>query len=286
MNKRDVEILQELGRKVAEIAHLPRQEKTKQLWTMNNDLTPARPMVYIDQLPWHELVKSGELTLECEDPFLREIERQLRETLYRWKHFPCDMVVENYIEIQHDIHNLDYGIHIEEDILKTDETNDIVSHRYKDQVKDYDDLEKLKNDEIWVDRELDELHMAMATEIFKDIMPVRFGGVQIHSGIWDRIAQMRPAESLIWDLIDRPEFTEAVVKKFVDLTMSTVDQCEELGLLDPQMQYIHCTGAYTNQLPKAEGGKKLLPRMYGLWEWLRFSVQFLRLCMKSLKLTL
>lgn len=53
MNK-DYLILRELGNRVAEIAALPVQQEKKKLWTANNDLHPVRPMVYIDQLPWHD----------------------------------------------------------------------------------------------------------------------------------------------------------------------------------------------------------------------------------------
>lgn len=220
------------------------------MWIANNDLRPVRPMVYMDQLPWHELAKSPELKLVCETPFLREVEKTLRETLYRWNHFPCDMVVENRIDIPYSVHNLDYGVHVVEDVLRTEEANEIVSHKYKDQIQSYEELNSLKYDEIWVDRKLDQEHMELCQDIFGDILPVRLSGVQIHSGVWDRIAQMHPAENILWDLADRPEFIEDTVKKMVDISMNTVDQCGALGILDPHMSYIHCTGAYTEDLPK------------------------------------
>ena len=94
----DAKILKELGKKIAEIAHLPVQNEKKELWRKNNDLEPVRPMVYIDQLPWHELGKSDELKNRCEDEFLRTVETGLLQMLYRWRHFPCDMVVENRLE--------------------------------------------------------------------------------------------------------------------------------------------------------------------------------------------
>lgn len=184
------------------------------------------------------------------------MEQKLRENLYRWNHFPCDMVVENRVDIPYSVHNLNYGIHIIEDIVKTDEDNDIVSHKYKDQLQNYEELNALKKDELWVDRELDARHLEMANEIFDGVLPVRMAGVEIHSGVWDRIAQMRPAENILWDLVDEPEFIADTVRKMVDITMDTVDQCENLGILDPDMSYIHCTGAYTEDLPRegiAEG---------------------------------
>lgn len=256
------QLIRELAKKIEEIASLPVQEETKKLWTANNDLKPVRPMVYLDQLPWHELSKCEELTLVCEDPFLRKLEWDMKVILYRWKHFRCDMVVEKRIDIPVSVHNLDYGTHIKEEILMTDVENDIVSHKYEDQVQDEEALEKLENDKIWVDRELDQQHLDICNEIYGDVLPTRIAGVQIHAGLWDRIAQMRPAEHVLWDLVDRPEFTKKVAEKFMDLTMSTVDQCEELGILDTEAQYIHCTGAYTEDMPKPADGK---PKAENVW---------------------
>ena len=265
MNK-DYLILRELGNRVAEIAALPVQQEKKKLWTANNDLHPVRPMVYIDQLPWHELDTTEEMELGCTDPFFRTVEQNLRMLLYRWKHFPCDMVVENWIELQRTVHGLNYGIHIEEEIRQTSAENDIVSHRYIDQLQDVESLNALQNDHITVDDALDQRHMDLCNDIFQGILPVRFGGVQIHSGLWDRIAQMRPAENILYDFADKPEFTAKIVQKFVDLTNATIDQCEELGLLDPQMQYIHCTGAYTSDLPEdgMEDGKAKARNVWSL----------------------
>lgn len=253
----DYIILRELGKQIAEIAALPVQQEKKALWTANNDLHPVRPMVYIDQLPWHELNLSEEMRLQCTDPFLRSIEHDLKSLLYRWKHFPCDMVVENRVDIPMSVEGLDYGVHIVEEIRRTDVENDIVSHKYKDQLSNEESLAALREDQIRVNREEDARRLEICQEIFHGILPVRLSGVQIHAGLWDRIAQMRPAESILWDFADRPEFIEETVLKFVDLTNAAIDQCEELGLLDEKLQYVHCTGAYTDQLPKdgMEDGK-------------------------------
>jgi hypothetical protein len=207
-------------------------------------------MVYIDQLPWHELSRSPEMALQCEDDFLRSTENYILQLLYRWKHFPCDMVVENRIDIPKAIRGFDYGMHIVEETRETDTENDIRSHKYSDQAGTPEQLAALKADVIEADAALDKKHLEIATEIFGGIIPVRLCGVQIHSGVWDRIAQMRSVTKVLDDIIDRPEFIVDVVKKFVELTNSDIDQCEKLGLLDEKLQYVHCTGAYTNDLPK------------------------------------
>jgi hypothetical protein len=244
--------LRELGKELAEIAALPVQEEKKKLWIANNDLKPVRPMVYIDEIPWHEIDNSPELRQVCEDPFLRSIEDHILKLLYRWKHFPCDMVVEKYLSIPKTVRGLNYGAHVVEDAIKTSDKNGIYSHKYHDQLATQEQLDAVKPDVIETDPELDRRRLEICNEIFNGIMPVRLHGIQIYACVWDNITEMRSVEKILWDLVDRPEFIIQTVQKLVDITMSAIDQCEKLGLLDANLQYVHCTGAYTGDLPQKD----------------------------------
>ena len=64
---RDRDVLRELGRQLAEVAALPAQQQPAALWRQLNGLRPARPMVMIDQIAWHEMEVEDELTLRCGD---------------------------------------------------------------------------------------------------------------------------------------------------------------------------------------------------------------------------
>jgi hypothetical protein len=64
-------------------------------WVRFGDLDrPQRPMVMIDETPWHEMNGDGELTIRSTDPVSRGLETSLRQTLYAWNHVRCDMVVD------------------------------------------------------------------------------------------------------------------------------------------------------------------------------------------------
>ena len=243
------ETLRALGRELKEIAELPVQEEKRRLWRRLNGLQDCRPLVCIDQLPWHELNHLPELTCRCEDPFLRRVEWALRAILYKWRHFPADMVVEGYIELPRAIQGMHFGSHVKENILRTSADSDVASHEYVDQINDYDDLEALSPDVITVDHEQENRSLELLSGIFAGILPVKLKGVTIPCSVWDRITRMRSANSIVYDCIDRPEFTIAVAQKFRDLTMDTVNQCEAQGLLDAEQTLIHCTGAFTNELP-------------------------------------
>ncbi len=98
-DKHDISALRDLGRQVAEIAALPDQQRTIKLWKKLNGLKPVRPMVMIDQIPWHEMNVDDELTLQCADKTARRTENNLRQRLYRWKHMRADYVVEPTIGV-------------------------------------------------------------------------------------------------------------------------------------------------------------------------------------------
>src|SRR5689334_11775631 len=98
-HKQDVGIVRDLAGQVAEVASLPVQETRRGLWRKLNSLQPRRPMVMIDQVCWNEMNVGDELTLRCSDPECRNYEWTLRRTLFQWKHFPVDMVVEPFIRV-------------------------------------------------------------------------------------------------------------------------------------------------------------------------------------------
>ena len=108
--KNDAEIIRDLAARVAEIAALPVQEEKRRLWRKLNALKPERPMVMIDQVCWNEMNVGDELTLRCADPECRGYEETLRRTLFQWKHFPVDMVVEPFVRVPKAIHNTGFGI--------------------------------------------------------------------------------------------------------------------------------------------------------------------------------
>ena len=254
MLQKDRETLRALACEVAEIAALPVQRKTMALWRANNDLERvSRPPVYMDQLPWHEINKSEEMTLICEDPFLRDVEYNLRQTLCRWGHFRCDMIVRPFYDLEKSVRGLDYGIHVLANLRVTDAENDVISHAYIDQLRTSEEVQAMQADIVEADAALDARRKAQLEDIFGDVYPVRLAGVSIHSGVWDRITQMRSVADVLEDLIEDPDLIEETVKKFVWLTNQTIDQCQALGLLYPMLSYIHCTGALTKDLPVEKG---------------------------------
>ena len=262
----DVAIVRELAARVAEIAALPVQEETRAAWRKLNGRAPERPMVLIDQVCWNEMNIDDELTLVCTDAECRKHEEELRRTLFQWEHFPVDMVVEPFIRVPKAIHNIDLGIEVRDEIVVTDPTNDVVAHRFENQFQTEDDLEKIRMPQVGHDSAETERRLAVAHELFDGLLEVRPWGVDPVLGFWDPIAQWMGVENALYALIDRPDFMHRLLTRMTDGYLSMLDQLEDQGLLCQEQSLIHCTGAWTDELP-APGYDPQRPRAVDLWTY-------------------
>lgn len=263
----DRRILQDLGYQIADIASFPEQAERIDSWKALNGLRPQRPMVMIDQIPWHEMDVDSELLVRSRDPWARTIEEQLRRTLYRWHHMPGDMVVEAVLDVPMAIHGAGYGPVTKEQTAVTDPANDVVGHLYVDQIRNEDELyEKVTIADVYLDEVTTARAMERALEVFDGILDVRAQGARQTFAAYDRIVTWRSAESVLWDLADRPEFTHKIIAHVTDIALDLLDRLESQGLLCQPMSLVHCTGAWSDELPAADFDARH-PRAKDLWTY-------------------
>jgi hypothetical protein len=265
VTEKDRTILRELASKGAESAALPVQEEKKRLWRALNSLKSERPMVLIDQVCWHEMNREDKLTLRCEDKECRGYEWHLRSTLYRWEYFPVDMVVEPFITVGKAIKNTMFGMHIEEETRATAEQNDVVSHKYENQFTSIDDVrEKIKMPVVSHDAAETKGRLERAEYLFDGIMSVRVEGHSPYISIWDNIAMWMGVEPALYAMVDNPDMIHALVKRMADGYQTMLDQMAEQNLLCRPQSSIHCSGAFTDELP-APGYDPEGPRTQDIW---------------------
>ncbi|MDP6454651.1 MAG: hypothetical protein QF898_15215 [SAR202 cluster bacterium] len=283
MTNKDREILRNLAGRLAEIGTLPVQQEKINLWKALNDLKPVRPMVMVDNIPWHEMDVDGELLLQTEDDFCRYFESRLRRILYAWKHMRADMVVEPVVHIPIAIRGLDYGeqplpttgvmgVDIVERTLTTDARNEIVSHHYIDQLATEEDVQKFAVPTIEVDEETTTGAEEMARHIFGGVIDIEMQGYFEAFSPWDDILKWRGAEQMLVDLADRPELMHQIISRYTDTRLSMLDQVEKQGLLGPiraststfNQRVSPCSPSYTDELP-TDGFDPKRPRARDSW---------------------
>jgi len=264
MNKHDIDIIRGLAERVAEIAALPVQDEKRRLWRALNAKRPERPMVMIDQVCWNEMDVGGELTLLCEDTECLDYEQFLRRTLYQWDHFRCDMVVEPFIRVKKAITGWHFGLGVSEETKTGDPTNDVISHRYINQFETDADLDKIKMPVIVHDEVETKRRLAVADTLFGGILAVEPHGEDPRVCFWDPISTWMSVEGACWALADRPDYVHELLRRMKASYLAGLDNLEQNGLLCKSQSLIHCTGAYSDELP-AEGFNPDKPRTRDLW---------------------
>ncbi len=226
------DILKRLGAEVAKIAALPVHAEKATLWRKLNDLEPERPMVWINEIPWHEMNVDDELTLCCRDPWARELETRLRRTVYQWKHMPGDMVVNPWLDCPLAIHSTDFGIIENVDVVRTDSDNEIYSRHFNIQIREPEDIEKIRMPVVTHQEKTTQVIFGTMKALFADIMPVKkVGQTHIWFTPWDYLIRWWGIQEAMMDLVMRPEMVHAAVDRMVDAWMRELDQFEELNLL-------------------------------------------------------
>jgi hypothetical protein len=264
ISAKDREIIHGLAARVAELAVMPIQEKKREMWRKLNGKKPVRPMVMIDQVCWNEMNVDDELTLMCEDREARGYEWDLKAALYQWKHFPVDMVIDPFIRVHRAVNNSGFGVGTREKTATLDPTNSVVGHAYINQFENDADLDRIRMPVVTHDAAGTRRRLDVALDLFKGTLGVVEEGVGTGISVWDPITCWMSVEGVCTALAERPDFMREMARRIVKGYLGMLDQYEAQGLLPSSQATVHCTGAWTDDLP-APGFDPNRPRTRDLW---------------------
>lgn len=265
--KKDIAILRELAEKVATIADLPVQKEKKEMWRRLNDLEKVRPMIWINEIPWHEMNVDDELTLQTSDEFCRKLERELRQVIYQWEHMRGDMVIEAKIFCPLVIHDTGVGLSEQTDTVSVDGDNPIVSKHFIPQIQKEEDIQKIKMPEITYDAETTDYNYQFMQYIFSGILEVQKLGPRCRFAPWDDLVRWWGVEEVLTDLILRPEMVHQAMDRIVKAELHRLEQYEKLNLLTLNNTNLRIgTGGYgyTRELPQNDYNSSQI-RPIDLW---------------------
>jgi len=257
--KKDKTILRELAEEVAKIASFPIQRQKADMWRRLNRLEPVKVMVWINEIPWHEM--GPELELKTNNKFCQSYEMQLRRMLYQWRHMPCDMVIEPKILCPLVVH--DTGLGIDADMISaegdTGYRDPVVvtgASDFESVIKNQEDIEKIQMPQIEVDWEVTERNYELLVDIFKDILPVKKQGAPgFWFAPWDELVTWLGVEEALTYMIERPEFVHQAMKRLMDAHLYRLKQYEKLNALALNNgPYRIGSGGFgfTDELPQAD----------------------------------
>ncbi|OGV75371.1 MAG: hypothetical protein A3K19_08905 [Lentisphaerae bacterium RIFOXYB12_FULL_65_16] len=253
----DKVILRELGRQLADAAADPVNETRREIQRKVANRERTKPWIGIYQEPWNELNVNGELNLHCTDAFCKGIENELRQVLFKWRHYPGDMTVSAVSVQPYCIRDTGFGISEQVDIERTDATNSVVSRHFHIQVKDEADIEKIKCPVVTHDAAMTEECYRKRGEIFDGILDVRKSGTgSFWFAPWDEIVRWTGVQEVLMDLVLRPDYVNRLVSHFVDCWLARLDQYEGQGLLSAPAAQLAVSGA-------AQIFSEVSPEMHG-----------------------
>ena len=269
--KEEIEILRDLGRQTMEIAMSDEMVVKKELWRRVNDLESDRPVAAAYSLPWGEMNYNDELSLRCINPFLREIETELRRQLYQYRHMPMDMVVEPFLRSKVYYTDSGYGVEVVAETKKLDPNAKVENHKYIPQILGMDDIEKIKDPVITYEKEKTEKALEIYHVIFDGIIGVeKYCYLGPFWSSWDNLIQLIGVAQLFEYLIEEPEFLLALTHRYIEASMVKIKQFETLGILSQNSDNVlgianAGTGGYryTNQIPKVPEGQVTLKDIWG-----------------------
>jgi hypothetical protein len=177
--KRDREVLRDLARRWMDHASNPVMAERKQLWTALHDLKPVRPMILFETASVSGFVDPDELS--CTDPFLRAVERNMRDTVRHADEVGDDIVVEPWFRLAWRIRYPGFGVTIEQKpaLMSNNETS--LGYTFNFPIRTPADVSMLKPRTFGVDRKATLQSAAALQDVFGDILPARIGNYDFFS---------------------------------------------------------------------------------------------------------
>lgn len=263
MPKGDRVILRELAAQMAAEAALPLQREKRELWRRHNDLEPTRPVVLCDpENGWNEIITSAELA--CASPLARRWEMVLRKELFWSREMKDDKVIEPFFEIGVTHGEDDWGVEARQ------RGGEGGAYVWEAALREESDVQRLHPPRVAVDEKLTADTVALAREVFGDLLEIRRRGVWWWSlGLTIELSLWRGLEQLMLDMIDRPALVHRLMGLLRDGTLHKLDWLEAQGLLSLNTeQYVGSGGfGYTSRLPSGEPRHPVRTRdMWGFCE--------------------
>lgn len=249
LQKNEIDVLRQLAQEYSEIASQPKQSETKKLWQELNRGNMQRPMVVIDQIPWHEMDIDGSLVNKITNPYWVNIETALRHNIYKAKYMPADMVAQDYILLPRLIGDTGFGVKITEDAVASDKNNGVVGHKYYNQFETLEDVNKITDPIITIDRKGETEIRQQADMLFDGIIPYKMQGTTIHLGLWDLLTQWMGVENCYFAIIDEPELIHAVMDRLTNAVISKIEQLNKEKAFDVYGNTCHCSYTFSDDLP-------------------------------------
>jgi len=276
-------IIRKLACQWMDFASLPVMRERKRLWKAVHDLRAERPVILFETAWIDGYVAASEL--ECEDPFLRSVEQNMRITLRQAEELGDDIVVEPHYRLGWKMKFSDYGVPVEIRSAVCPEKS--IAYSFSFPIATPEDLARLRPRTVAVDREKTLRLQAVLEDVMGDIMPVKLGNYDPFAyefdvgeygdlgfngnfffGLTWQLYRFIGNQSLLYWVYDAPQAIHDLMSYLLADRIAVFEFFEREGLLDlntdSQMAGPRSYG-YVSDLP--EPGSRDPVTLQDLWGW-------------------
>lgn len=229
----DVNILRELARQYAELAHQPVQEERRRLWAAHFSLKKTRPPVVVRFGTWNFWCREvfGDAAMACADPFYREHERRLRQEIFH-DSLGDDYILEPWLtqpaSVKGEWRKL-WGLN--ENHSKAPVEGG--AWKFDPPLKDWSDLAKLTYTRHEVDEVQTRANVARLAEAIGDILPIDVPRGPVCSSfsgdISTSLAGLRGLEQMMIDMYESPKELHQLLSFMRDGILQNNREAEQAG---------------------------------------------------------
>ncbi len=280
MSTNERNVLRGLAARWRDHAADPVMAQRKRMWRALHDLAPERPMVLFETSSVDGFVLASELC--CQDPFLRSVERNMRDTVRHADEVGDDVVVEPYFRFGWQMLLPSFGVTVEQKPALMGDNETSLGYTFNFPIRTPADFAKLKKRQFGVDRAKTGGFKAMLEDAFGDILPVRVGNYDpfldksgdegfcgnFFFGLTWQIYRFIGNDGLLYWVYDAPETIHKLMGYLRDDKTALFHFMEKEGLLDintdNQMAGPRAYG-YVSELAGPEHAGPLT--LKDLWGW-------------------
>ena len=165
------QILRHLAGRVAELAARPLEHNKRELWYRHNSLQSTRPLIFCDpENGWNEIITEN--ILECRGSLSRRWEIILRKEIFYGEKMKDDKPIEPYFDIGYTHEKIDW---LDREIIHGGKEGG--SYVWEAQIKNTEDLAKIKEPGIVVDYKTTLETFELACSVFKDLLTPKLKGL-------------------------------------------------------------------------------------------------------------
>ncbi len=273
--------LRQLASRWMEQAALPVMKPRRQGWKDVKDLKAGKPMILVETCMLDGYIRDEELV--CQDPYLRNIEKALFETVRHAEEVGDDIVMDPYFRIPWILEMSDYGIPMEPQHSAAGDGSSL-GYDFKYALHSEKDLAKMHLRERVLHREESINNKELLDDTFGDILPVVLGGFDwfnrdpgyhtwlgnLYNGLTQDLFKMVGNDQLLFWFYDKPELIHDIMRIITDDRLAHFKFLEDNGLVYQNTDTWNpgpCSYGMTSDLPESDGSGKPA-KLKDCWLWM------------------